>query len=110
MAKAKSAVMPEPRAVAVAPPQLPPPSTVVTAPPPPPAPPPPSAQPTIDPSTALVTFPPYASDHRIFFDGKLVPYDGSPVPLACGRHVLRIGMTGRVRHVNFACGEETTLK
>ncbi len=90
---------------AAPPPQLQPPSTVVTAPPPPPAP-----APTIDPSTTLVTFPPYAEGHRIFFDGKLVPYDGSPVALKCGHHVLRIGLAGRVRNVSFACGEATTLR
>ncbi|HEY8076618.1 MAG TPA: hypothetical protein VIF62_20980 [Labilithrix sp.] len=115
IAKAKSVVSiaSKDAPIAAAPPQLPPPSTVVTA-PPAPAPPAPSSdppsQPTIAPSTTLVTFPPYATGHRIFFDGKLVAYDGSPVALACGRHVLRIGMNGRVRNVSFACGEATTLK
>jgi hypothetical protein len=90
-----------------------PPSTVVTVPPPPP-PPPPSvapAAPVIDSSSTLVTFPPYATGHRIFVDGVLLNVDVSaPVKLKCGRHVIRIGTAGRVRGVNLQCGSELTLK
>jgi hypothetical protein len=97
--------------VAAAPlPVPPPPSTVVTV-PPPPADTQTQAPPPVDPTTTLVTLPPYAKGHRVFFDGVLVSSDtSSPVKLKCGRHVLRIGLHGRVRGVNLPCGGETTLK
>jgi hypothetical protein len=43
-------------------------------------------------------------------DGRIVPYDGSPITLRCGSHVLRVGVKRRVRGVNLPCGRETTLR
>jgi hypothetical protein len=84
-----------------------PPSTVVVAPPPPP----PDPRPAIDPDSTLVTLPPYAKGHRVFVDGTAVtPDDAGVATVACGRHALRIGATGRARTVTLPCGAAITLR
>ena len=86
----------------------------------PPSAPTPSVTPTISvnalpaqviaPSSALVTFPPSAQGHRVFFDGRPMAVTREPMTLRCGRHMIRIGSSGKARVTDLACGVPVTLR
>ena len=64
----------------------------------------------IAPDAALVTFPPSAQGHRVFFDGRPMAVTPEPMTLRCGRHMVRIGSSGRPRVTDLACGVPVTLR
>ncbi len=110
----------------VAPPSVAPPSVVAVraAPAPAPAPAPVAAQPAPTPSisvnalpaqviaadSSLVTFPSSAQGHRVFFDGRPMAVTPAPMTLRCGRHMIRIGSSGKPRVTDLACGQPVTLR
>lgn len=59
--------------------------------------------------SSMVTFPVAAQGHRVFFDGRLLAVTSEPIKLRCGRHMIRIGGSGKARVVDLACGREVTL-
>ncbi|MDB4934773.1 MAG: hypothetical protein JWP87_1745 [Labilithrix sp.] len=111
-------------------------ASATTAPPPPapaPVPPPRVASPSPSPSpspapmptvsidslpkspiaadSSLVTFPAYAQGHRVFLDGRVITVaDGTPTPIKCGRHMLKIGSARKPRVLDFACGREVIVQ
>ena len=66
-------------------------------------------QPTVAADSSLVTFPVSAQGHRVFFDGRPMAVTSAPMKLRCGRHMIRIGSTGKARVTDLACGREVTL-
>ncbi len=110
----------------VAPPSVAPPSVVAVraAPALAPAPAPVAAQPAPTPSisvnalpaqviaadSSLVTFPSSAQGHRVFFDGRPMAVTPAPMALRCGRHMIRIGSSGKPRVTDLACGQPVTLR
>ena len=59
--------------------------------------------------SSLVTFPASAQGHRVFFDGRPMAVTLAPVKLRCGRHMIRIGSSGKPRVTDLACGQSVTL-
>ena len=66
-------------------------------------------QSAIPADSSLVTFPASAQGRRVFFDGRLLAVTSTPMQLRCGRHMIRIGATGKARVTDLACGREVTL-
>jgi hypothetical protein len=66
--------------------------------------------PAIAADSSLVTFPASAQGHRVFFDGKPMSVTAEPITLRCGRHMIRIGKTGKPRVTDLACGQAVTLR
>jgi hypothetical protein len=67
---------------------------------PPPA--PPAAAPTVS-TTGTITSPKWARGRHVFLDGKDVGLSGV-LEAACGRHVVKIGPSGKARDVTVPCG------
>jgi hypothetical protein len=65
---------------------------------------------TIASDSTLVTFPPSAQGHRVFFDGRPMAVTPAPMTLRCGRHMIRIGSSGKPRVTDLACGQPVTLR
>lgn len=55
------------------------------------------------PTTGFVTSPAWAKGRRVIVDGK-VAGQSPRVEIACGKHTVRIGTTGRLRTVVVPCG------
>lgn len=64
----------------------------------------------IAPDSSLVTFPASAQGHRVFFDGRPMAVTPAPMTLRCGRHMIRIGSSGKPRVTDLACGQPVTLR
>ena len=60
--------------------------------------------------SSLVTFPSSAQGHRVFFDGRPMAVTPAPMALRCGRHMIRIGSSGKPRVTDLACGQPVTLR
>jgi len=60
--------------------------------------------------SSLVTFPSSAQGHRVFFDGRPMAVTPAPMTLRCGRHMIRIGSSGKPRVTDLACGQPVTLR
>lgn len=58
----------------------------------------------------LVTLPSRARGHRVYVDNKELPDAISATPMACGRHVVRIGTHGKAQKLDFPCGGELTVR
>ena len=48
-------------------------------------------------------------EHRVFVDGKSVGHEGTPVVVACGRRLVRIGSTGPSRVIDVPCGGDVNV-
>jgi hypothetical protein len=47
-----------------------------------------------------------AKGHRVYVDGRQVGEGTDPIIVPCGRHVVRIGSSGRDQALAIPCGEE----
>jgi hypothetical protein len=50
-----------------------------------------------------------ADGHRVFIDGRLVGEGAGAFSVSCGKHVVKIGSSGRPTPVEVACGASVTV-
>jgi hypothetical protein len=54
---------------------------------------------------------PTGRSHRIFVDGRLVNGKGQLlIPLSCGKHLVKVGRTGKPKEIDVPCGGEVMLE
>ncbi|MDP9033726.1 MAG: serine/threonine protein kinase [Myxococcota bacterium] len=90
------------------PPEAPPARPIAASTPPPAA---PSTEPTpLAPSPTTGNLSVSSSrGHRIWVDGKLAGQAPFSLPIGCGRHAVRIGGHGVIRHVDVPCGGDVDV-
>jgi tetratricopeptide (TPR) repeat protein len=70
----------------------------------------PSAAPVSASERSLVLLPAYASQHRVYLDGRQVGSGATELWLPCGHHLLRIGSHGTDREIELPCGGKVDLR
>lgn len=60
----------------------------------------------VEPKLTLVTLPPRAKGHRVWVDRFAFSGSVSPVKMACGKHVVKVGSRGAPVAMDFPCGGE----
>ena len=50
-----------------------------------------------------------SAGHRIFVDGAVVGETPAVVPVACGKHTVKIGSAGKLQDVDVACGQRINV-
>jgi hypothetical protein len=71
---------------------------------------PPAAEESDIPKTvALLDLPKLANGHRVFVDGRVVGEPPAVVFAPCGRHVVKVGSTGRDQLLDVPCGARLSV-
>lgn len=60
-------------------------------------------------TTGRIVFPARAAGHRVFVDGRVVGEGQVAWPVACGRHVAKIGSRGKDQTVDVPCGGDAEV-
>lgn len=64
----------------------------------------------VEPKLTLVTLPPRAKGHRVWVDRFAFSGSVSPVKMACGKHVVKVGSRGTPVAMDFPCGGEAEVR
>jgi hypothetical protein len=64
----------------------------------------PSSRPLVAGPTQGIIKTPQSRGHRLFVDGVVVGETPTPVRVACGQHVVKVGSAGTEQSIDVPCG------